>query len=251
MRGYLAITLFLFALAGCAMESAPASESPSIHVTVDNPSHKDFYDKAPLWIGIGGLVGILVALASLGYLAQQVKEAKEQRHLSERTAKQQLRAYLCVDEACLKKWVEVKGVTKLQGQLHVKNVGQTPAYNVRSWTHGSIRPYPENNPVEPPPAGMPTSTEIVPAQGKRIIVAKVLDVSASALQTLETGANAYVIQGEIRYQDIFKDWHVLKIRYFHGGAAGTATTQDANGMTMGYLIPDEWGNSDEDVEGEA
>jgi hypothetical protein len=183
-------------------------------------------------------------------MQQQAKAMVAQAGLMEDTAKRQLRAYLCVDEACVKITenanIEGQVYRMLEGQLHIKNGGQTPAYGVRSWIHGSIRPYPESTPVPPPPEGMPRSTEIIPAQGKRIFIAKEIGESPQIMENLKSPNIAYYVQGEVRYRDIFKDWHCLKIRMFFGGPAGTRTTKDAKGVTLGYLVADSWGNSGED-----
>jgi len=58
---------------------------------------------------------------------------------------------------------------------------------------------------------------------------------------------AYYVQGEVRYRDVFKDWHCLKIRMFYGGPAKARKRIDSNGVTMGFLGPDSWGNSEEDI----
>ena len=194
---------------------------------------------------------LFAILRQANIMQQQSKAIERQAGLMEDTAKRQLRAYLCVDEACVKITgnanIEGQVYTMLEGQLNIKNGGQTPAYGVRSWIHGSIRPYPEITPVTPPPEGMPRSTAIIPAQGKpHLVPAEGIPVHPQDMANLKSPNFAYCVQGEVHYRDIFKDWHCLKVRMFFGGPAGTRMTKDANGVTLGYLVPDSWGNSEED-----
>lgn len=181
------------------------------------------------------------------------RSAEESATLAADTAKRQLRAYLCVDEACVKivanEAIEGQPCVRLEAQLHIKNGGQTPAYSVQSWLYGHIGTYPENAPVPPPPKGMPRGIAIIPAQGKNIFTAKEVAVFPPIMEDLETPTvpAAYYVQGEVRYQDIFKDWHRLRIRMFYGGPAKTRKTTGSNGVTMGFLGPDSWGNSEEDI----
>ena len=81
MRRHLAIALFHIAVTGCAMGSAPAPDLPSIHVTVDSTPREDFYDKAPVWISLASVLGIMVGFASLRFLWLQVEEPKQLRLL--------------------------------------------------------------------------------------------------------------------------------------------------------------------------
>jgi len=83
---------------------------------------------------------------------QAAQAASRQADITTDTAKRQLRAYLCVDEGCVK--VVPDGDPgqphiKLEAQLHIKNGGQTPAYNIESWLYGHIGSYPEHAPVPP------------------------------------------------------------------------------------------------------
>lgn len=66
------------------------------------------------------------------------------------------------------------------------------------------------------------------------------------MEGLKSPNAAYYVQGKVHYRDIFKDWHCLKVRMFFGGPAGTRMTKDTNGVTLGHLVPDSWGNSEED-----
>ncbi len=193
------------------------------------------------------LITLLIAIATL----MQARAAKGAIELSRNTAKRQLRAYLCVDEACVKitenQIIGGESYTLMEGQLHIKNGGETPAYDVRSWTHSRISIYPEGTPVDPPPKGFARSVEIVPTQGKRIMTTKETAESSQVMGLLKNQTVAYVVQAQVLYRDIFKDWHCLRIRMFFGGPGGVRTTKDKNGITLGYLVPDSWGNVEEDV----
>jgi hypothetical protein len=225
------------------------------------PNNRDWIDYTTLVIGIflaaitgTGVIAAWRGLPEFKRQAEATKDAataaKDSIDISRDTGKKQLRAYLCVNEACVKitenATVGGQPYTMLEGQLHINNGGQTPAYGVRSWIHGSIRPYPENTPIPPPPEGIHRSTEIIPSQGKRIFISKEIGESPQIIENLKSPNIAFYVQGEIHYRDIFKDWHCLKVRMMFGGPAGTRTTKDAKGVILGYLAADSWGNSDED-----
>jgi hypothetical protein len=196
---------------------------------------------------------ILFTLGAIIWQSSETRRAASAAHLQSQiatdTAKRQLRAYLCIDEACVKITPKAGEPTRLEAQLHIKNGGQTPAYGVKSWLFAHIGSYPENTPAPPPPEGIPRGIAIIPAQGKNIFTAKEIAIFPPIMEDLDTPTvpAAYYVQGEVCYRDIFKDWHCLKIRMLYGGPAKTRKTQDSKGVTMGFLGPDAWGNSEEDI----
>jgi hypothetical protein len=161
--------------------------------------------------------------------------------LGERTAKQQLRAYLGVVEAAAK----FTDDGYIEGQVHIKNSGQTPAYDVRSWNYASVRPYPDTKLIPPPPPEkMPRAVAMISSQEKHIVVALKVPVPSDVLDKLKTPNFAYFLEGEVRYRDIFEEEHCASYRLFYGGPAGTRTTKDNNGVTLGYMVPDSIGNGE-------
>ena len=226
---------------GCEHDKGKANADPPVWYTA--------FERPEGMLVIVGIVTCFVIGWQSIETRRAAKAANRQADTATDTAKRQLRAYLCVDQACVKITGEMGEPIRLEAQLHIKNGGQTPAYDVESWLHGHIGSYPENAPIPPPPEGMPKGIAIIPAQGKNIFASKEIAIYPQIMDDLETPTipAVYYVQGEVRYRDIFKDWHRLKIRMFYGGPAKTRKTKDSNGVTMGFLGPDSWGNSEEDI----
>ncbi len=123
---------------------------------------------------------LLLTLLAIAWQSAETRAAaratEESVTLAADTAKRQLRAYLGVNEACVKitanEAIDGQPWVRLEAQLHIKNGGQTPAYSIESWLYGQIGTYPENTPVPLPPKGMPRGIAIIPAQGKNIFTSK-------------------------------------------------------------------------------
>ena len=231
--------------------STPVVVKVDNHVTCEECSNKDTiaaqdpykWVRRGFWINFG-LTSITLIIA--GATWRQASAAKAAVDLSRDITKKQLRAYLCVEEACVI-ITENDGHKILEGRLDVKNGGQTPAYDVWPWTFGDIRPYPESTPVPRPPGGLPRSRAIIPAQSRpHQIPVKRIQITPQDWQSLNSPNAAYYVQGEVHYRDIFKDWHCLKVRMFFGGPPGMLSSKNADGVILGHLVPDSWGNSEED-----
>ena len=78
------------------------------------------------------------------------------------TAEKQLRAYVCVDSALLK----FPQPDVPEAQVHFKNCGQTPAYDLRGWIHTWFAEYPLKEVLPTAPDDLRKGTETV-APGRK------------------------------------------------------------------------------------
>jgi len=191
---------------------------------------------------------VIVAGITGGFICWQSWEtrraanaARKQSEIATDTARRQLRAYLCVSESLVK----FTDDGCLEGQVYVKNGGQTPAYDVRTWSNSIVAQYPFKEPLPTPPDGFPMAVGIVSTQEKQIIVAKKVAAPQPILDLLETPNVAYCVYGECRYKDIFDEVHSLKYRLIYGAIAGTRTRKDSNGVTIGMLVMHLEGNTED------
>jgi hypothetical protein len=132
-------------------------------------------------VGIGG---IWVAVRTLNHM----------RDSSER----QLRAYVYVDSAMVK--FDRPGAP--EAQVHFKNFGQTPAFDVQAWIHMYIGPYPLNTVLQPAPPGTPMGKEPM-APGRASAHAIRLSPPVEPSTPFGTRAAAVYVHGEITYKDAF------------------------------------------------
>ncbi len=181
---------------------------------------------------------LLVVTWQSAEMSATTKATEKSVALAADTAKRQLRAYLCIDKS-LVKFTEDGG---LEGQLHLQNGGQTPAYDVMTWYCSMIREFPLAGPTIPPPANLPLSKGIIPPEGHRIIVTT--KIPQKKLIWGDTGQmrSAFYVYGEACYKDIFGDIHTLEFRLFCGGLAEPRITVDDKGAKIGLLHMDTEGN---------
>jgi hypothetical protein len=191
-------------------------------------------DILPVWIG--GIAAFLASTAGLIALYF----FKRQADLMEDTARKQLRAYICLSESAVK----LAPDGKLEAQMFFRNGGQTPAYDVRSWTHPIVDNYPLGYTLENPPANMPRAVGVLPSKEKQIMIAPALTLSTEVIERLSTRDFAFYVIGEVDYKDIFGKRHILKYRLIFGGPAGTRLSTDSNGIRLGSLAMDVEGNEE-------
>ncbi len=118
------------------------------------------------WLVIVGAIQFVVLIAQAVVFWFTLHAINRQTRLSSDTAQRQLRAYVCVNSALLKfPQPEVPEV-----QIHLKNSGQTPAYDVRGWIHIWIEKYPRKISLPEPPEGFQKSKEIIGPASTRTYV---------------------------------------------------------------------------------
>jgi hypothetical protein len=168
-----------------------------------------------------------------------VLEAAESRTLAERTAKQQLRAYICMDTA------EVKFV---QGQLltyvNFKNCGQTPAHEVQGWIGIEIAKYPPSTAFPKPlNAGIMYPKNTVGPETGTQFMGRRIPLMEFQLPNIFTPDNTLFAYGQLTYKDVFGDrWHT-NFRLIAGGPEGARNSQvTKEGVRKWALSPDVEGN---------
>jgi hypothetical protein len=156
------------------------------------------------------------------------------------STKRQLRAYLGVSECGLK--LENRAIP--EGQVNIKNFGQTPAYNVRQWIGIAVFPHPLPVKLPERPDGLPSSVSVVPPSGDHINVVPVKSAIPADLQfLLYTPEHTVYVFGRVMYEDIFGGEWTTDYRFFCGGPEGLRTKKDSRGVLLGLMQPDSEGNT--------
>ncbi len=155
------------------------------------------------------------------------------------TAEKQLRAYVCVDSALLK----FPQPDVPEAQVHFKNCGQTPAYDLRGWIHTWFAEYPLKEVLPTAPDDLRKGTETVaPGRKSTFVAPKKPSLSPQNLAVLGTDKFTLYVYGEIRYRDVFGAEQFTKYRLIHGGAEGARRILDEVGTEQWLLKPDAEGN---------
>jgi hypothetical protein len=118
------------------------------------------------------------------------------------TAKQQLRAYVLVDDTKL----EEDGPRWLKGKVIFKNFGETPASNVVHWTGIGIRPYPLVEGLPPPTKG-PAQHAAMGGGGSWTYRFDRQFTTEEWNAVLDGTAVRFHVYGLIKYRDIYGDGH--------------------------------------------
>jgi hypothetical protein len=156
------------------------------------------------------------------------------------TAQRQLRAYLCVPTALMK----FQKPDLPEVQVHLKNSGQTPAYDVRGWIHMWIEDYPLKVTLPEPPQDFERSSEVMGPGTLRIFVnARDVPIAGRSLSLLGTPKGTIYVYGEVRYKDAFGVERYTKYRFIYGGSEGVRKSKpDSEGVVTALLKPDRDGN---------
>ena len=178
-----------------------------------------------------GIPGIWAALWTLQAINRQTATVGD-------TAKRQLRAYVGIDSSLL----TFKGRIMPEAQVHIKNCGQTPAYDVRHWIHNWIAEHPLKVILPEPPDGFQMSKAVLSPGGHHIMVTpEKPPLSADVLQIFGTPQCTLYVYGEVRYRNIFGETWYTKYRLIYGGAYGGRQKIEGSVVT-GLLQPDTEGN---------
>jgi len=242
------------------------TDGPTLQPKADNHSNadvrvistpaKDGYDKAVVWINLAlaviGTFGISAAFITLRKLERQTKAtedavdvANRAHALAEKTAQQQLRAYIAVKNA---KMLLLEDGT-VEASLELCNSGQTPAYRLRvAHTCGfSAYPLPA---IPGPPDDLRKSNSIVGAGGSHFILAKPKKSGPfdreGLLKEFEVNLHfVFGMRGYCSYEDIFKETHRFRFQLIAGGPSGPARLDvDEKGRIYAALCNDSEGNEE-------
>ncbi len=233
-----------------ARQSVRVTELPSASVG-DNGIDWRLWVFNGLLVIVGGLQ-VWLLFATLKTVNRQADIAKNQetqmieagkqteRIISQmnETTERQLRAYICVSTALLK--FQSPDVPEVQ--VHLKNFGRTPAYDVSGWIHMWIEAYPLSVALPEPAVAFPKSNEIMGPNCIRIFVnAKNPPIPTQSLPLLGTAKGTIFAYGEVRYKDAFGVDRYTKYRLIYGGREGVRNRTVA-GVVTALLKPDTDGN---------
>jgi len=183
--------------------------------------------------------------SQLGAMRQQITEMQnagiQTGQIIERmkdTAERQLRAYVCMESA----QIIFKRERSPEIHVHIKNFGQTPAYDVRMWIGGAIGQYPAPESPKPPPEGFQMSTSLLaPGAKPHAMVWRHPEINELLMPFLGTPQVTIYAYGEIAYKDAFGKPHITKYRLLHGGRE-PVRLMVKDGFPFGFLKPDTEGN---------
>jgi hypothetical protein len=184
------------------------------------------------WLVIVGIIQFVALIAQGLVFLFTLLEAKD-------TSKRELRAYIGIPECALK--LEPADVP--EGQVHVKNFGQTPAYNVRQWTGIAIFPHPLTYDLPAPPENLRQSNSSIYPGAHHINVAPVKQpLSPQICSILGKPECTVYVWGRVIYEDVFgREWST-HYRFFWGGRDGGRTKKDSRGVLLGLMQVDSEGN---------
>jgi hypothetical protein len=159
------------------------------------------------WIAIG--TGVLAVATVLLWLATQriLRESKS-------TTRQQSRAYLFIKQANLDRFAQGK---RPFIHLHLRNSGQTPAWNVRARYDGGIYPFPDC------PDLLTDDEQHHGVLGPNMNYTLAIELSAlkkADIESVEKGTAAIYVFGRIDYEDAFGRPQWTKFRFLYGGPMG-------------------------------
>jgi hypothetical protein len=130
---------------------------------------------------------------------------------SEHTARQQLRAYVFLDPEKEFTFVRKPSVTATdETEIHVKNLGLTPAYDVicHSWMTVDVWPLPDSFEFVGPAGDGPLARSVVPPGGLvHFHTGTSRPFTPNELTAIESGALRLYIYGQITYTDTFGRQH--------------------------------------------
>jgi hypothetical protein len=224
-----------------------AGEYQAQHNVSDSKWYPPSWHRFFTWPDAVTAWGILLTLWFIAVQAQQtaraakatedaVEIANRSHALAERTAKQQLRAYICMDSTEV---LFSKGV--LVARVIFKNSGQTPAYEVQTWIGTEIAAHPIPVPLPQPRNTNPPKNTLGPDARTQLLGPRIplLEDDLSVMFTTQTTLYVY---GQLIYKDAFGDrWHT-NFRMIAGGPEGARISQTKDGAKTWALSPDLEGN---------
>jgi hypothetical protein len=154
------------------------------------------------------------------------------------TAQRQLRAYVSVPTALL----NFKTPEAPEVQVHIKNTGQTPAYDTQGWIHMWLESYPLAIVLPEPPEDFHKAKELLGPDCIRVFV-NTMNIAVPLLPVIGTPFGTIYVYGEIRYKDAFGENRFTKYRFIYGGNEGVRNSKpDSNGVITALLKPASDGN---------
>jgi hypothetical protein len=178
-----------------------------------------------------------VALANAQAANESAKAAKQAVELARDTAKQQLRAYVCVVAADIVfAKVDEPGI-----EIRIKNCGLTPAYNVSMWSGLAVSTHPLRRSLDKPPEEFDMNQSVLAPDGFELMHPIFSQPIPQQLFPLGTAQHTLYVFGQINYVDAFNDHHTTDFRLLFGGPEPPQLTE-RNGVNTARLKTDSEGN---------
>jgi len=133
------------------------------------------------------------------------------------SAERQLRAYVTISGCGISDLKTTKGPIK--ATLTMKNVGQTPAYDVVHPSAIGIHSFPRTD-FPAPPQDLPLSKQVLGPNGIAYKFHTYRVLTDEENDGITAGKMAIYVFGEVRYRDVFGNSHTTKYRYMIGGRVG-------------------------------
>lgn len=195
------------------------------------PQHPD-YEARLSWF-----TEMLVGVGVLQFLVLGVQACVFWRtlHQMRDTSQRQLRAYICVTRS------HAKIGERIEGEVHIKNFGQTPAYDVRQWMSVWVEAHPLGV-VLPEPEPTFRMARAVLGPGDPLIMRARQNLPAPGANLGTPEATIYVY-GRVLYRDAFGEQRQTSYRLIFGGpeAVSPEIARTEQNFTV-LLKPDLEGN---------
>lgn len=244
-------------------ENATADHAPHTVTFVNNEEStakaETAHSRPPRWytssewwlVIIAALTGLAIAYQAretaraTGAIERQVEQMIEAGKQTERiitrmndTAVRELRAYVCLSAA----QIAFKKMDSPEIEIHMKNCGQTPAYDVHWWMNVWIAPHPLSEVLPEPSEDFQMGKAILPPGGHNILFGTLkYPIQPQYSQFVGTPMGTIYAYGTVTYKDTFGNkWHT-DYRMMFGGAQGVIL-KNKNGIPTGPLKPDREGN---------
>jgi hypothetical protein len=145
---------------------------------------------------------------------------------------------VCMSEAM----IEFRQERAPEVQVHVKNCGKTPAYDLEMWIGVGLGPYPGPLTFSRPPEGFRKSKSLLaPGEKPHAMVFRHPVMTEQQMTILGTPQLTMFIYGDITYRDAFGKQRITRYRLMYGGTE-PMRLRDKGGMAVGFLKPDTIGN---------
>lgn len=149
------------------------------------------------------------------------------------TAQRQLRAYVLVSSALMK--FPTPNVP--EAQVHLRNFGQTPAYDLEGWIGMYIGDFPLRTALPQAPPNLRKGKEpLAPGRVSIHVVPRDPPVPPQLLPLLGTVDGTIWAYGEITYKDAFANVRHTRFRLMYGGPGGARPIKGPEGAITGYLM---------------
>ena len=190
------------------------------HEAADLHAQQDMAEWALLMF-LATLAGVVYIALTLGATRDAVAEARNATWAAEKSVKEtrrigeaQTRAYLLVERA----WITQSDENDIRIRAKIKNFGQTPAIDARSWISIWVESIPLLVELPEPSQDLPIGQAAIgPTFHHEFDHCRGLGLRACEASRIRTGQGAIYVYGEIRYLDMFRKSHTTKFCFFCSG----------------------------------